>query len=354
MLPSWSSWCEIVAKRLAIVLMNLGGPDSLDAVRPFLFNLFNDPAIFRLPQPFRTLLAAYVAKKRAKVAVEIYRHLGGGSPLAANTEAQATALHAALGGGDDIRVFVAMRYWHPFSVQAAVEVQEWGADEVLLLPLYPQFSTTTTASSVLAWGDAAKLVGLDVPTRGLCCYPTDAGFVGAAAESVGRALDEAARHGTPRLLLSAHGLPERVVQGGDPYQWQCEQTAAAIVAATGRSGVDWAICYQSRGGRLKWIGPSTDDEIRRAGKDGVPLVVAPIAFVSEHSETLVEIEIEYRKLAAEVGVQYFVRAPAVGTAPDFIQGLARLVRDAQNDGAQLRSGCGGRICPTGLVGCPHK
>jgi len=354
----WSSWCDgrsdgtgRVTKR-AIVLMNLGGPDSLDAVRPFLFNLFSDPAIFRLPQPFRSGLAALVARRRARVAAEIYRHMGGGSPLLANTEAQADALHAALGRPADMRVFIAMRYWHPFTVQAVSDAQEWGADEVLLLPLYPQFSTTTTASSVRAWRDAARYLGFDAPVRSVCCYPAEAGFIAAMAALIAPALDQTARHGRPRLLLSAHGLPEKVVRAGDPYQWQCERTAAALVEALGRPDLDWAVCYQSRVGPMKWIGPSTDAEIRRAGAGRVPVVVAPIAFVSEHSETLVEIEIEYRKLAADVGVPDFVRVPTVGTHPAFIEGLARLVRDAQNGPPATLSGSGGRLCPPACSACP--
>jgi ferrochelatase len=293
-----------------------------------------------------------VAKRRAKIAVEIYRLLGGGSPLLANTEAQAAALQSELGGADDIRIFIAMRYWHPFTVQTVQEIQDWAPDEILLLPLYPQFSTTTTASSVLAWRQAAKYLGLDVPTRSICCYPDETGFVAAMAELIAPALDEAGQHGKPRLLLSAHGLPEMVVKGGDPYQTQCERTAAAIVAALGRPGLDWTVCYQSRVGPMKWIGPSTDSEIRRAGADRVPVVIAPIAFVSEHSETLVEIEIEYRKLAAEAGVPRFVRVPAVGTHPRFIAALARLVGAAQDGRAAISSGCGRRLCPESYGRCP--
>jgi ferrochelatase len=342
-----------MSRRTAIVLMNLGGPDSLDAVRPFLFNLFSDPAIFRLPQPFRNWLAAMVAKRRTPVAVEIYRHLGGSSPLLANTEAQAEALHAALGGDDDVRVFIAMRYWHPFSIQAAAEIQAWEPDEVLLLPLYPQFSTTTTASSVAAWQRAAKFLGLSAPIRLVCCYPVQTGFIQAMAEMIGPVLDEAAMHGTPRLVLSAHGLPERVVAAGDPYRAHCEATAAAIVAALDRPGLDWVGSYQSRVGPLKWIGPATDAEVRRAGADRVPLVVAPIAFVSEHSETLVELDIEYRKLAEETGVPAYRRVPAVGTAPAFIEGLARLVRTALDPQTTAVSG-GESFCPPGCRYCPRS
>jgi ferrochelatase len=342
-----------MTKRTAIVFFNLGGPDSLEAVRPFLFNLFNDKAIFHLPQPFRALLASFVAKRRAPTAVEIYRHLGGGSPLLENTEAQAKALHAALGGGPNIRVFIAMRYWHPFTEQTVSDVQEWKPDEVVLLPLYPQFSTTTTASSALAWRRSARALKLKAPTRLICCYPDSPGFVRAAAELIQPALDQAATYGRPRLLLSAHGLPESVVKAGDPYQTQCEITAKAIVSALGQADLDWSLCYQSRVGPMKWIGPSTDEEIRRAGQDKVPVVIAPVAFVSEHSETLVEIEIEYRKLASDVGVPYFRRVPAVGTAPSFIETLASLVGRQPVDG-DVTCDAGVRICPSTCSACPMK
>ncbi|MDB5396312.1 MAG: ferrochelatase [Rhodospirillales bacterium] len=345
-----------MTSRRAIVLFNLGAPDSLEAVRPFLFNLFNDKAIFRLPQPFRSWLAAFVAKRRAPTAIEIYRHLGGGSPLLPNTDAQATALHRALGGGGDIRVFIAMRYWHPFTTQTVAEVQAWGPDEIILLPLYPQYSTTTTASSLAAWHESARFLRLKTPTKAVCCYPTEPGFVSAVADLIGPALDQAKPFGSPRLLLSAHGLPEKVVKGGDPYQFQCEQTAAAIVARLEIPYLDWQVCYQSRVGPLKWIGPSTEEAIRQAAHDKRPVVVAPIAFVSEHSETLVEIEIEYRKLAADVGLPYFARVPTVGVASSFIAGLAGLVKRAasipDSTGCVCISAAGGRICPPSCTSCP--
>jgi ferrochelatase len=341
--------------KLAIVLMNLGGPDSPEAVRPFLFNLFRDKSILRMPAPVRWPLAAFIAKRRTPVAAKIYDLIGGRSPLLPNTERQARALETALSDANtQARCFIAMRYWHPFSVEAAQLVQEWGADEIVLLPLYPQWSTTTTASSLRVWDEACDTIGLKQPARIVCCYPTEDGFIAAEAAKIRAALDAARAHGTPRLLFSAHGLPERIVKSGDPYQWQCEQTSKAIVAALNLPGLDWVNCYQSRVGRLKWIGPSTDDEIRRGGADKVPLVVAPIAFVSEHSETLVEIEIEYRHLAQAVGVPYFGRVDAVGDDPRFIGALASLVRRARAAPTQVISERGGRICPPNFAGCCQR
>jgi protoporphyrin/coproporphyrin ferrochelatase len=311
--------------RTAVVLMNLGGPDSLQAVQPFLFNLFSDPAIVRLPALLRLPLAWVISSRRARVAREIYARLGGGSPLLAHTEAQARALEAALGPGH--RCFVAMRYWHPMSAETAREVAEWGPDKIVCLPLYPQFSTTTTASSLAAWRVVAAHCGVDRPIDAICCYPCEQGFVEALAGLIGPVLDLASSYERPpRLLLTAHGLPERIVRAGDPYRDQVELTAAAVIAALDRPGVDWRVCYQSRVGPLKWIGPATDEEIRRAGRDGVPLVVAPISFVSEHSETLVELDLDYRHLAEAVGVPAYHRVPTVGVEPSFIQALAALVR----------------------------
>ena len=318
--------------RTAVVLMNLGGPDSPEAVRPFLYNLFSDPAIIRLPVFLRLPLARLIARQRARVARDIYHRLGGSSPLLANTEAQARALEAAL--EPEHRCFVAMRYWHPTSTETARHVVDWEPDEIVCLPLYPQFSTTTTASSLAAWKSAAARYGLDCPVRTVRCYPAEEGFIVALAGLIRPVLDLAASGGgrPPRLLLTAHGLPKKIVRSGDPYQGQIESTAAAVIGALDRPGLDWRLCYQSRVGPLAWIGPATDDEIHRAGRDGVPVVVAPISFVSEHSETLVELDLDYRRLAEASGVPDYHRVPTVGTEPSFIQALAGLVRRASGGG----------------------
>jgi ferrochelatase len=312
--------------RRAVVLMNLGGPDSLSAVRPFLVNLFSDPAIIALPLPLRWLLARLIAWRRTKVARDIYAHLGGASPLLANTEAQARALEAELGAG--YRCFVAMRYWHPLTRAAVAAVKAWQPDEVVCLPLYPQFSTTTTASSLAAWRNEAQRQRLVVPTRVVEPYPSAAGFIAALAGLIAPVLDEARTAHKIRLLLSAHGLPLKIVRAGDPYPEQIQQTAAAVVRRLDRPELDWMICYQSRVGPLAWLGPQTDAEIRRAGRDGVVVVVAPISFVSEHSETLVELDRDYRRIAAAAGVPAYYRVPAVGTEPRFIAALAELVKAA--------------------------
>jgi ferrochelatase len=245
-----------------------------------------------------------------------------------------------------------MRYWKPLTEEAAAAVRRYDPARILLLPLYPQFSTTTTASAWRAWQKAARAAGIAAPASMICCYPRQRGFVEAVAALVRPALAEASQTGKPRLLFSAHGLPKRVVMRGDPYQWQVEQSCAAVAAALGQPELDWQICYQSRVGPLEWIGPATDAAIREAGRARLPVVVAPVAFVSEHSETLVELDIEYRALAERSGVPAYRRVPTVSLAESFIAGLAALLREALTAPAALRSGEGGRICPAAWKGCP--
>lgn len=318
--------------KTAVVLFNLGGPDGPAAVEPFLFNLFNDPAIIGAPTPIRWLIAKLVSRRRAPVARDIYARIGGRSPLVPETEKQAAALEAAL--VDGFKVFIAMRYWHPFTAEAVAAAKAWGADRVVLLPLYPQFSTTTSRSSIREWRKEAAGQGLAVPTETVCCYPTEPGLIAAMAELVAAGV-----RGSPpgaRVLFSAHGLPKKVVDAGDPYPIHVKQTAEGVAAAAGLE--DWVICYQSRVGPLEWIGPSIEAELERAARDNVPVVVVPVAFVSEHSETLVELDMEYRHRAEELGVPGYARVPAVGHHPAFIDGLARLVRDP---GSVRGKACGG-------------
>lgn len=314
-------------KKVAIVHFNLGGPDSLDAVQPFLYNLFYDPAIIQLSNPLRWFVAKMISRKRAPFTQEIYRHIGNKSPLLAETEAQSQALDGLLNAGGDAtyKSFIAMRYWHPFADQVAKDVKAWGADEIILLPLYPQFSTTTTESSVKDWHRAAKKAGLTANTKTIGCYPVADNFIKAHVDKALPFMKEALAKGKTRLLLSAHGLPQKVVDGGDPYEWQVRAGAEKIVAglkAQLDEDFDSCVCFQSRVGPLKWLEPSTEHEIERAGQDGVQIVLIPIAFVSEHSETLVELDIEYKELADKAGVRHYGRVPTLGVEPAFIQALA--------------------------------
>jgi len=337
--------------KLGIVLFNLGGPDSPEAVEPFLRNLFSDPAIITLPGVIRIPLARFIARRRAALARAIYDHIGGSSPILEETQKQARALEQALTApGIEARAFVAMRCWHPFSDGTALAVKKFNPDHIVALPLYPQYSTTTSASSLKDWDRAAKKAGLAQPLSKVCCYPDEPGFIAAAAAKIRATMTDLKPGLSYRLLLSAHGLPKKVVAGGDPYQWQVERTAKALVAALDIPELDWTICYQSRVGPLKWLEPATDAQIRKAGAQGKGVIVAPIAFVSEHSETLVELDIEYGKLAREAGVPDYRRAATVGADPAFIAGLAGLVRRAMDSTGTINSG-DGRLCPKEFCRC---
>ena len=353
-----------MGERLAIVIFNLGGPDRQEAVRPFLFNLFNDPSILGYPQPFRWLLARLISGLRAKKSRGLYAMLGGGSPLLAETKAQAAALQAQFDGAPetDARVFVLMRYWHPMARETVAQVNAYAPTRIVLLPLYPQFSTTTTATTAAAFRAEAKRQKVDAPIDLICCYPAEEGFIGAVAAKVRAAYDRdcavaaqpahpgAARGLRPRVIFTAHGLPEKIIAAGDPYQWQVEKTAALIAARVDIAGLDWALAYQSRVGPVKWIEPSLEQEIERAGRDGVPVIVAPIAFVSEHVETLIELDHDARKLAETVGVPRFHRVPTVRTDALYMESLARLAKAACGQGTC--AGGGMRICPTAFGKCP--
>ncbi|MCE9524377.1 MAG: ferrochelatase [Alphaproteobacteria bacterium] len=338
--------------RVAVVLFNLGGPSSLAGVEPFLFNLFSDPAIIRVPQPFRWLIAKLISRRRAPIAREIYAKLGGSSPILGQTYNQAGALKAALAGSDtNYETFVAMRYTTPRASDIVEQVRRFRPNKIVLLPLYPQFSTTTSRSSLREWEALAKDRELNTPVSTICCYPRNAGFIAAQSALIAESIAKLPPNVKFRLLFSAHGLPKNIVTSGDPYQAQVEQTAQALVDSLGRTQLDWRVTYQSRVGPMAWIGPATDEEIKKAGAEGLSLIVAPIAFVSEHSETLVELDIEYAHLASASGVQHYIRVPAVGTHSQFIEGLANLVRNAVGITGINPDG-GTRLCPQSCKQCP--
>ncbi|MBW8309622.1 MAG: ferrochelatase [Candidatus Paracaedibacteraceae bacterium] len=330
-------------KKLAVVLMNLGGPDHLDSVRPFLYNLFSDPAIIALPSPFRQILARLIAASRTSKAQDIYKKLGGKSPLLENTHHQQQALERSL---REIlpewtsKVFIAMRYWHPLTEEAVTAVKEWEADLVVTLPLYPQYSTTTTASSLKRWHDlAGNLKSLDQ-----VCYFQEPGFIQAYQELIQQTLNQAPSTIPLRLLFSAHGIPQKLVDQGDPYQWQVEQTVTHIMRVF---KIEHQICYQSRVGPLQWLGPNLEDELERAAQDQVGVIIIPVAFVSEHSETLVELDMDFKAKAVELNIPHYGRVPTVGAHPAFIEGLAKLVASRVADQHSSHT----KYCPAQLTKC---
>ncbi|WP_032112862.1 ferrochelatase [Candidatus Paracaedibacter symbiosus] len=310
-------------QKIAIILQNLGGPDSPEAVRPFLYNLFADPAILTYTSPFRQLLAWLISSLRYQKAKKIYEKIGGKSPLLENTNLQAQALKISLEKllpESIVEVFLAMRYWHPFTHETVQKVKEFKPEKVVVLPLYPQFSTTTSASSLKLW---QKLFKEKISQKTVCCYPVEPGFIKAYQDLIVQEIAKVPENLPLRLLFSAHGLPQKIVDQGDPYAFQVEQSVASIMGRT-LSTYEHQICYQSKVGPLQWLGPSLEQSIEEAAKDKKAIIVVPVSFVSEHSETLVELDIDFKERAKSLGIPYYGRVPAVSTHPDFINGLAHL------------------------------
>ena len=309
----------------AIILFNLGGPDKLENVEPFLFNLFNDPAILNLPVFFRYPLAKLISNRRAPAAKKIYGELGGSSPILKLTEEQSRALEEKLNQSqtsDDYKCFVVMMCWNPRAEDVIKEVLLYQPNEIILMPLYPQYSAATSGSSIKEWRDVCKKNKYNIKTSTICCYPTDQNFISAHTKEITKKTRDLKNY---KLIFSAHGLPEKNIEKGDPYQWQVEQSVKKIVERLNDVDLDWILSYQSRVGPLKWIGPPTDDVIVENSKSGKHIVLVPIAFVSEHSETLVELDIEYKKLAEDNGCKNYTRVPALGLNEDFINAMSELI-----------------------------
>jgi ferrochelatase len=309
----------------AIILFNLGGPDKLENVEPFLFNLFNDPAILNLPTILRYPLAKLISNRRAPVAKKIYAELGGSSPILKLTKEQSNALEIKLNQTqkeDEYKCFIIMRCWNPRAKDVIKDVQLYDPDEVVLMPLYPQYSAATSGSSIKEWKDVCKKKNYQVKTSTICCYPTDQNFINAHTKEIIKKIKDLKDF---KLIFSAHGLPEKNIKKGDPYQWQVEQSVKKIVERLNDENLDWILSYQSRVGPLKWIGPSTEDTIIENSKIGKHIVLVPIAFVSEHSETLVELDIEYKEIADANGCKNYTRVPALGINEDFIKAMSELI-----------------------------
>jgi ferrochelatase len=341
--------------KTAIVLFNLGGPDAPESIRKFRLNLFSDPAIIRAPIFIRFWLSRLLAASGAKTSEKNYAFIGGKSPLLAITQTQATALQNRL---TDIgaKCFVAMRYWHPFAAETIAEVAAFAPDQILLLPLYPQFSTTTTGSSLNNWREQAAKAGLVAPTTTICCYYEDPAYISSIANLVRAGITDARAKMPPgsklRLLFSAHGLPERIIEKGDPYKAQIEATTAAVMAELGEPQPDPVICYQSRATPVKWLTPSTIDAITQAAHDKTAVLLIPIAFVSDHIETLVELDIENAELAHRLGVPFYFRAAVPNDNLAFIDALAALAKSALTRGPGLTSFTTGRACNARHKNCP--
>jgi ferrochelatase len=325
------------AARVGVVLLNLGGPERIQDVGPFLYNLFSDPEIIRLPNPaLQKPLAWLISTLRAGKSQAAYRSIGGGSPLRRITEQQARELQSALRHrGIEATSYVAMRYWHPFTESAVADIKADGVDQVVVLPLYPHFSISTSGSS---FRELQRLRHADpafsrLPIRCIRSYYDDPGYIGAMAGLIAAEIQACPEPSRAHVFFSAHGVPRSYVEeAGDPYQQEIETCARLIMArleADLGHGNPFTLAYQSRVGPVEWLKPYTDDALHELGEQGVKdLVVVPISFVSEHIETLEEIDIEYREIATEAGITNFRRVPALDTTPAFIQGLANLVQQA--------------------------
>ena len=337
--------------KIAVVLLNLGGPDRPESVKRFLFNLFNDPLIIRLPSFLRTPLAWLISSRRNKEAQAIYSEIGGKSPILEITNNQADALSSALKAtGVDNQVFVSMRYWHPMTNEVVRKVKAYNPDQVFLLPLYPQYSTTTSKSSLNIWFKESKKQNLKVHTKYTCCYPTNKKLIKAHSQLIQKQILEI-KHKKIRILFSAHSLPVSIVKSGDPYQWQVQQSVMSIMKEI--TGVeDHVLCYQSKVTPVKWLEPSTPDEIKRAINNDLAIIIVPIAFVSDHSETLVELDIEYKKLAEEMGSKNYYRIEALNINKTFIEGLKDLVLESQE--VHVTKNISAKICPKTFKECYHN
>jgi len=336
----------------AVILFNLGGPDKLDNVEPFLFNLFNDPAILNLPSFLRFPLAKLIAKRRSPIAKKIYEELGGSSPILKLTEEQANALELKLNKDDQqsiYKCFVVMRCWHPRAENVIKEVIKYNPDEIILMPLYPQYSAATSGSSIKEWNDVCLKNDFNVKTSTICCYPTDENFIIAHKSAIMKKIENLENF---KLIFSAHGLPEKNIKKGDPYQWQVEQSVDKIVKSLNIKDLNWILSYQSRVGPLKWIGPSTEDIIVENSKLGKHIVLVPIAFVSEHSETLVELDIEYKELAVKNGCENYSRVPALGTNENYIKAMSNLIINKQEYNFDGKLYPPKTQCPNQFKKCP--
>ena len=343
----------------AIVLFNLGGPSSMEEVKPFLFNLFYDKAIIGLINPFRYLLAKYLSWKREEKSKKIYAQIDNKSPILEQTISQAKVIEDKINKislDSEYKAFVSMRYSKPDSNEVINEILKGGYGEVILLPLYPQFSTTTTESSI---NEFVKKIPkfYTGKIKAICCYPQSESFIKAHVELIKNVLKKT-KNKKVRILFSAHSLPQKIIEKGDPYQWQIESSCQKIMSDEKLAEIEYVVCYQSKVGSLKWLEPSTESEIIRAAQEKRAIVIVPISFVSEHSETLVELDIDYLNLAKENELEDFYRVPALGIKEVFIDGLVEMVEAISNkesvDRFKIYPGKEGQICPASFCRCILK
>jgi ferrochelatase len=319
--------------RIGILLFNLGGPERLDQVRPFLYNLFSDPDIIRLPwRGLQAPLAWLIARQRYKLSSGYYKKIGGGSPLRKITEDQASALQAALAAeGIDAGVYVGMRYWDPFIDDALADIKKDRVTRLVVLPLYPQYSVSTTGSSLNKMNEIIQERGPEgLQLSIINNYHDDARYIDALSATILEELAGNGDHdpGSTHILFSAHSVPVSYIEKGDPYLNQIRRTVELVMERVGGERPH-SLSFQSKVGPAKWLGPSTDEKIRElAAKGTQQVLLVPVSFVSEHIETLYELDILYRDVAKEAGLPGYRRVPAMNCRQDFIDALASLVKKA--------------------------
>jgi ferrochelatase len=318
----------MVQNKIGVVLFQLGGPDSLDSIEPFLYNLFCDPDIIDFPfaRIARQPLAKLISMSRARHVAHHYAEIGGRSPILEFTRRQAEALEAELGGDFDARVVVAMRYWHPFTDEAIAELAAHAPEQVVLLPLYPQYSKTTTGSSINEWNRRFHPNGWQPRVHVVSEFYEDAAYLDAVVSAVDRSLANFEDPADVDIVFSAHSVPVAVIDAGDPYQRQIEHTVDLVWERGGWSARRH-LCYQSKVGASKWLRPSMHETVKNLAAAGSRnLLVVPISFVSDHVETLHEIDIEHREQARSLGIENYRMVPGLNDSAAFIAALAGLVR----------------------------
>ena len=311
-----------IQNKKGVLLLNLGGPEKLEDIRPFLYNLFSDRQIIRLgPSFLQKPIAAFIARRRAPKSALNYRKIGGGSPLRKITDQQAAALESSLAQDGNFSVRSCMRYWHPFAHEILPQLIAEGVKEIIALPLYPHYSIATSGSSFSDLDQTAKKLGLKLNIKKIHSWPTQQQYIESLTAKIEEGILSFAGEEV-EIVYSAHSLPVRFIEEGDPYVDDMQQTIAALEQKTGRTG---HLCYQSRSGPVEWLGPSTPETIEKLAQAKCKnLLIVPISFVSDHVETLYELDIQYRKLAEDLGMGYKVTS-GLNTEPLFIEGLRQLV-----------------------------
>ena len=335
-------------ERIGVLLFNLGGPETLEDVRPFLFNLFADPDIIRLPWRFlQKPLAWMISTQRYKKSRGYYEKIGGGSPLRRITDEQARALESALAERHiNARAYVAMRYWQPFTEEALEQIMRDEISHLIVLPLYPQFSVSSTGSSLNRMNALIREKGYRLPRISVVCsYEDDEGYISALAATVAEKLAEFPDPDRAHILFSAHSIPVSYVKQGDPYLEHTERTVELVMQRLGKQR-PYTLSFQSKVGPVEWLTPATDATVRRLAGEGVEqLLMVPVSFVSEHSETLYEMDLLYGDLAKEAGIKHYLRVPTMNCRTDFIGALASLVERALALGGQSASRTNCLYCP---------